>query len=427
MSDYNQEIRSLFLRLLKEIILIGVMVIAFSPMCYAFLWKSIEITPSITSDTEYNDNIYYDPVDEEADIIYRVEPGLAILVPVPSTRWDLELAYSAAFEIYQENSDLNDVAHNASGKVRIQPLENIIFTCEDSFYRGKDFGDIDFLGLRRRREFLFMNTVTPSLEYTFGPNRVLSLNYVNTIIDYDLPTITDSREDTINPVLTYGMGRNIVNLDYKYTYGEYETDLGSLDGHAVTLGYEYLLNPLTSILINGRYWARNFTGPTEDYYLYAFLVGLRRDLTAALAIEAQGGYLRYEPEEQEVDNSFIGILTVTYTLERINFNFIADMGYDEIFVGVENLGYASAWGVSGSFAYTLHKFWSVELTGTYRHRDYVYEPRVDHYWSAGGALIFEPLVWFSATVRYEHAGLNTTGVTDDYDVNRVMLTLRLSY
>jgi hypothetical protein len=427
MSYYNREIRSLFLRLLKEIILIGVMVIAFSPMCYAFLWKSIEITPSITSETEYNDNIYYNPVDEEADIIYRIEPGLAILVPVPSPRWDLELAYSAAFEIYQENSDLNDVAHNASGKVRIQPLQNIIFACEDSFYRGKDFGEIDVLGLRRRREPLFMNNVTPSLEYTFGPNRVLSLNYVNTIIDYDRPTVADSRENIVNPVLTYGMGRSIVKLDYKFTYGEYAPNLGILDGHAVALGYEYLLNPVTSILVNGRYFARYFTGPTEDYNLYAVLVGLRRDLTAALSIEAQGGYLRYQPEELEADNSFIGILTVTWILERMNFNFTADMGYDEIFVGIENLGYASAWGVSGSFAYTLHKFWSVDLTGTYRHRDYAPEPRVDHYWAAGCALRFEPLVWFSAMVRYEHAGLNTTGVTDDYDVNRVMLTLRLSY
>lgn len=426
MSYYNREIRSLFLRLLKEIILIGVMVIAFSPMCYAFLWKSIEITPSITSETEYNDNIYYEPV-AEADIIYRVEPGLAILVPVPSTRWDLELAYSAAFEIYQENSVLNDVAHNASGRVRIQPQDNIIFTCEDSFYRGKDFGEIDVLGLRKRRELFFMNNVTPSLQYTFGPNRVLSLDYVNTIIDYDLPTIDDSIEHNVNPVLTYGMGRNIVKLDYRFTYGEYETNLGILDGHAVALGYEYLLNPVTSILVNGRYFARYFTGPAEDYYLYALLAGLRRDLAATLTIEAQGGYLRHQPEESEADNSFIGILTVTYTLERMTFNFIADMGYDEIFVGVENLGYAKAWGVSGGFEYTLHKFWSAELTGTYRHRDYAPEPRVDDYWTAGCALRFEPLVWFSATVRYEHAGLSTTGVTDDYDLNHVMLTLQLSY
>jgi hypothetical protein len=426
MSYYNREIRSLFLRLLKEIILIGVMVIAFSPMCYAFLWKSIEITPSITSETEYNDNIYYEPV-RQADTIYRVEPGLAILFPVPSTRWDLELAYAAAFEIYRENSDLNDWAHDASGTVRIQPLENIIFTCEDSFYRGKDFGEIDVLGLRRRRELYLMNTGAPSLEYTFGPNRVLRLNYVNTIIDYDRPTVADTREDTVNPVLTYGMGRSIVKLDYKFTYGEYETGLGILDGHAVALGYEYLLNPVTSILVNGRFFARYFTGPAEDYYLYALLVGLRRDLTATLSIEAQGGYLRYQPEELEADNSFIGILTATWTLERLTFNFTADMGYDEIFIGVENLGYASAWGVSGSFAYALHKFWSVELTGTYRHRDYAPEPRTDDSWAAGCALIFEPLVWFSARVRYEHAGFNTTGVIDDYDLNHVMLTLQLSY
>ena len=429
MSYCSLATRSLFLRLLEKVFLIGAMVIAFSPVCYGFHWKNIEIVPSLTSETEYNDNIYYAKWGTEADVINRVIPGLTILFPVPSTQWDLELAYTPIFEFFSENEDLNDVAHEATGRVRIQPQENIIFTCEDSFFRGKDFGEIDVLGLRRMREKFWSNTVTPSLEYTFGPNRVLSLEYINAMIDYDNPSLADSREDTVNPMLTYGMGRNIVTLDYKYTYGAFQTDFQNLDGHAVTLEYEYLLNPRTSILSEGRFLYRDFNLGDFDYKIYYFLLGFRMDLLANLSIEARGGYLRYQPEplDEEYEDSFIGMLTATYELERLTFNFTADMGYDELYTAIEILGYASAWGVKGSFAYNLHRFWSVELTGEYRERDFMFYDRDDYFWTAGWALIFEPVAWFSATVSYEHAALNSSVDIDDYDVNRGMLVLEFSY
>lgn len=429
MFDCSLETRSLFLKLLKEIFLIVVMVIAFSTVCSAFQWKGIEITPSITSTTEYSDNVFYDDEDVVKDVINRISPGLAIRVP--GTRSEFEFAYTAGFEFFAENPDWNDVTHEATGRIRIQPLQYIIFTLDDSFVRGSDPTLIDIFGLRRVREKFSSNSLRPSLEYTFGPDRVLSLNYTNEMIEYDRSTLLlDSREDTVNPVLTYRIGRSsLVTLDYTYTHGDFETAFDELDGNAVVLGYEYSLTPRTSILADGHFLLRNFTGPmVVDYKIYAFLLGLRRELTPHLTIEAQGGYLRYEPDEMDEEDNFTGIFTVIYESGRMRGSVSAERGYQEIFAAIENLGYASSWRVTGSFEYTLHRFWSIELTGSYNDRDFSYQPREDRYWTAGGTLSFEPVEWFEAEVRYEHEVLDVLrAVEPGYKVNRVMLTLQLRY
>jgi hypothetical protein len=428
MSNYKLATRSSFLRLLGKIFFIGVMMLAYSPVCYGFQWKGMEIIPSITSTTEYNDNIFYDEEHEEEDVINRVSPGLAI--HVPGTRAELELAYEAGFEFFAKNPDWNNVEHMATGRVRIQPLEHLRFTLNDTFFRGEDTALIDLYGLRRRRERYWANTITPSFEYTFGPDRVLSLNYENDIIDYDSPDLFDSREDIVNPVLTYGIGHSIFTLDYTYNHGDFETDFGDLDGHAAGLGYEYRLNPLTSIFATSHVLLRNYTGAEAiDYRAYEILVGLRRQLFQHLSVSAQGGYLFFDPEEAKGSGSFIGNITVTYeVLERTLFEFVAEKGYEEIFTAIENLGYASSWGVTGVLSHTLHRFWRVELMGSYRGRDYEQTLRKDWFWTAGGTLAFEPVDWFSAELHYEHTAFDSTASdVYDYVINRVMLILQLRY
>jgi hypothetical protein len=430
MSSYKLVIRSSFLRLVRKlrfIIIIGGMMIAFSSLCYGFQWEGIEITPSITSVTEYNDNILYTAVDQVADEINRIEPGLAI--HVPGTRSELNLAYTAGFEFFAMHPEFNDITHTATGRVRIQPVEHLIFTCDDTFYRAKDLAQLDLLGLRRQREWYWANTVQPSLEYIFGPDRSLKLNYSNNILDFDNPAIFDSSENKVNGVLTYRITRRgIVTFDYTYTHGEFGSIFDQLDGHDVLLGYEYQLNPRTSILADSRFLLRNFTGPQNtDYIAYNFLLGFRRDLMANLSIEAQGGYLRFDPRAMKAIDNFVGIIKVTYKLEGTTFILSADKGYEEIFAAIEELGYATSWGVNGSLSHTLHRFWRVELTGQYRHRDYEFEPRVDSFWTAGGALVFEPVKWFTAEVRYAHTSLASTVTADNYKVNSVMLTLQFRY
>lgn len=432
MSDCNLATRSLFLRLLGKIFLIGMMVLACSPVCYGFQWKGMEIIPSLTYTAEYNDNIFYDEENEkEEDVINRVNPGLALLIP--GTRSELELAYTAGFEFFSHNSDLFNVQHMAMGRLRIQPIEHLKFTLNDSFLRGEDVGDIDIYGLSRERERYWANNLTPSLEYTFGPDRVLSLNYVNEIIDYDSPDLSDTWVDNVNPVLTYGIGHSIFTLDYTYTHGDFEADWGDLDGHVAGLGYEYHINPRTSIFANSHFSLRNYTGAEAiDYRIYEILVGLRRQLFQHLSVSAQGGYLFFDPFYPEVakeSGGFIGNVTVTYeVLERTLFHFIAKKGYEELFAAIENLGYANSWEVTGILSHTLHRFWLIELTGSYKGRDYEHILRKDRFWNAGGTLAFEPVDWFSAELSYDHIAFDTTASdVNDYVSNRVMLILQLRY
>jgi hypothetical protein len=429
MSDYNLATRSLYLRLMGKIFLGGWMVLACSPVCYGFQWKGMEIIPSLTYTAEYNDNIFYDEEDEMVDVINRVSPGLAILVP--GRRAELELAYTAGFEFFAENPDWNYVEHRAMGMVRIQPLEQLIFTLDDNFFHGEDTAVIDIYGLRRERERYWANTIMPSLEYTFGPDRVLTLNYRNSIIEYDNTEEDDSKMDIVNPVLTYGIGRSHFTLDYTYTHGDYETDSGDLDGHAAGVGYEYHINPRTSIFATSHFLLRNYTGMEGvDYRVYEILVGLTRELFQHLSVSAQGGYVFFDPEELKESGNFIGNVTVTYeVLDRTQFNFIAEKGYVEMFDAVENLGYASSWGVTGILFHALHRFWSIEATGSYRERDYEFSPREDTFWTAGGTLAFEPVDWFRGELRYEHTEFDTMATVEanDYVINRVMLLLQLSY
>ena len=104
-------------------------------------------------------------------------------------------------------------------------------------------------------------------------------------------------------------------------------------------------------------------------------------------------------------------------------------GYEEFFDAVEDLGYVSSWGVTGTFFHTLHRFWSIEVTGSYRERDYEFIPRKDKFWTAGGTIAFEPVDWFRGELRYEHTAFDTMATLEanDYVSNRVMLILQFMY
>ena len=430
MFNCNLATRSLFPRLFETIFLIGVMMLAYSSVCHGFQWKGMEITPSISLTTEYNDNIFYEENEDKVeDIINRVSPGFSILVP--GTHSKFEFTYEADFEFFVKNPEWNNVGHKAIGRVQLQPMEHLNFTFNDTFFYGEDTGIIDIYGLRRRRERFCANSLTSSLAYTLGPDRVLTLNYRNSIIDYDDPKEDDSKIDNVNPTLTYGIGRSIFTLGYTFTHGYFVKDFEDLDGHAAGLRYEYHIKPQTSIFANSHFLLRNYTGVEGvDYRAYDMLVGFTRELFQQLSFSAYGGYVFFDPFEANESGSFIGNLTVTYdVLERTRFNFIAEKGYEEVFDTIENLGYASTWGVSGILSHTLHRFWSIEIKGFYRKRDFELIPRKDKFWTAQGILAFEPVDWFRGELHYAHTKFDTTGTVEanDYVINRVMLILQFRY
>lgn len=425
-SDCNRATRSSFLRFFTKAVIAGVTAFSMSGGASAFQWKGMEITPSITTETEYTDNLFYDEHNQEEDVINRVSPGIAIRIP--GQYRELEFSYAAGFEFFVENPDQDTVTHTARARARIQPVERLNIIVEDTFFRGTDVGEIDIYGLRRRREDYWHNTVTSNMEYTFGTNRVLNLGYVNRKLAYDRSDLEDSREDTGTAHLRYQISqRNIAIVGYTYTHGDFESEFGELDGHIVELGYEYLFNPQTTIFVNGSFLLRNYTGPTEvDYRVYNSLLGIRRELAPHLSISAAGGYFYYDPDEGDESDGFSGNCTATYELERTKFNFVAHIGYEEILFAVEDLGLAFGWGVTGSISHMLHRFWRVEASGSYNFRDYEDSPREDRFWTARTALSFEPVDWFNARIRYEHSELNARAASD-YKVNRVILTLRFSY
>ncbi len=422
-SDSNRGIGSSFRRFLITLLLMSVAMMSGSAQ--AFRWNDLEITPLLRSETEYCDNIYWREENEEEDLIERIMAGVAVSyhrVPI-----DAELSYRAGFEFFTHNPDEDTWTHTVDGSFRYMPSENLTFEVSDTFMRSKEVSAIDVYGVERRRELYWSNTFSPHLYYAFGPNRSIDLLYRFSKTEFDETTERNSEEHTFSSTLRYPLAeRHILSPSYTFLYGRFESDLDSLYGHTFELLYEYLYDPHTTPYVRGGVMSREYTGEAVDYMNYHLLLGIRKELLPHLTVSAEGGYLYYDPDEGDEKGGFEGRVTVSYAWERVTLEFTAEKGFSEVLFGAENLGYATSWGVRSRLEYHFAEPWWFTLSGTYSEYDYEHVDRKDRFFSTEVGLSYRPLRWLETGLRYAYDRLRSRGA-EDYEVNRIMLYVQLTY
>lgn len=155
------------------------------------------------------------------------------------------------------------------------------------------------LGTQIGRPIYIRNVFQPSLEYRFGRENLVSLNYMNNYYNNQSPAFQDSQENSIKPSLTYWFDiRNGISISYALDLGDFQRD-PDMTGNFASGRYTHRFNPRTSVfgeyIFQDRSFEHNLRG-IVDYYVNAPSIGLEYAISPTLSLTLQAGYFWQTPE-----------------------------------------------------------------------------------------------------------------------------------
>ena len=246
------------------------------------------------------------------------------------------------------------------------------------------------------------------------------------LLDNDDPTIEDNQSHTPSAGLTYFFESQWgFEVNGKYTRGEFEfsEDLDLFMGDVSLLkafGKHFIGHiRYTHVVVN-------YKGEESDDQTYNPSIGFDYDIEKDISLSIDAGYFHNDFKLREDTDAFNGSLRLIKKYEHGQINLSALGGFDYSFFGAEQLGFSQFYEGAVSGNYQLAKFIGGHIYGSYRNTDYKDQAdRKDKRTTVGGGLYWQAFEWMNIGLSYRFQTLDSTIETDNYDENRVNVTITL--
>ncbi|MGZ3513371.1 MAG: outer membrane beta-barrel protein [Thermodesulfobacteriota bacterium] len=287
------------------------------------------------------------------------------------------------------------------------------------------------LGTQRGRATYIRNVVQPSLEYRFGREDILSINYLNNVYrNQNSDFFEDSTENYINPKLTYWIDiRNGISLEYALDLGEFQRS-PDMTGNMGKGRYTYRFNPRTSIFGEYAFQSRDFekqvSRPTTDYDIHAPSIGFEHAFSPTLSLRAQVGYFWQIPKRGSNESGPLYDILITQRAQRTTYTLGFQGGYTEDYYTAENLGFAKYHQVIGTITHQLTQKAAVTFSGRYQRPKYN-DGRVDNLWGVGTTASYRILKWLTLGIDFSYAENHSNSDVNDYSDFRGMVRVTATY
>jgi len=401
--------------------------------------------PYISVVEEYNDNINLTPTNKKDDFITTIRPGLKY------TNMDdaagIELDYSAGFVFYGKETDNNYVGHNASLTAKYLTRSHFNFYLKEYFIRSDEQREREYfttieqnryvLATREGRAVYWRNVVSPTVEYQFGREDRIGVNYRNNIYRTQSKTGEDSEENYINPYIDYWFdGKNGLRLEYGYTIGHFDRTISDdMTGHMANARYTHRVTSKASIFGGYTFTRRTFDPPSidnVDYDIHEPVVGFTYVFSPTLNMTAQVGYFWAEPKVGTRTDGASYKASITNSGDaRTTYTFSLQGGYTEDYFTSENLGLARYHRLTGSLTHLPVKSVSIGFLGSVERAEYpgslIDAERNDWIWGIGGNVSYSPLRWLTISLEVSHREDNSDIDIYDYKENRATVKLTAMY
>jgi hypothetical protein len=394
--------------------------------------------PYISVIEEYNDNIDLSPTNEKDDFITTVRPGLRYTNMDAAAGIDLD--YSAGFVFYGKETDYNFVSHNASLNAKYLTKSHFNFYLRDSFIRSDESREREYfttvednqyvLASRPERAVYWRNVAAPTVEYQFGREDRIGVNYRNNIYRTESKTAEDSQENYINPFIDYWFdAKNGLHLEYGYTIGDFDRT-PDMTGHMANARYTHRITSKAAIFGGYTFSRRTFDSESIYYYDYDIhepVAGITYAFSPTLSASAQVGYFWRDPETGDKTDGVSYKAGVTNRGERTIYTFSLQGGYNEDYFTSENLGFNRYHRFTGSLTHFPAKSVSVGFFGSVERAEYIDTDREDWIWQIGGNASYSPLRWLKLSLEVAHRENNSDVDINDYEENRAIVRLTAMY
>ena len=410
----------------------------------------------VTAQEEYNSNIDLSPNRfKRDDFITTISPGIRFSTtpkspvtgefqqtPTAEERYGVDLDFRAGFVFYGKEEDNNFISLNGTLNGWYAFTRNLTFRVRDYLIRSDEIRESDFsatalpgqnlVARTNRRDPYYRNVFEPSLEYRFGRENVVAVNYRNNIYRIKSRTAGDSAENYFNPRVIYWFNvRHGVSFEYGLSLGDFQRS-PDLAGHMAMGRYTYRFNPRTSIFGEYTQLWRNFDSPSIDYLVYRPSIGIDHAFSPSLSARAQAGYYAADPRRgSTIDGPFFDLL-LTQRAQRTTYMLSLQGGYTEDFFTAENQGFTQYYRTIGRITHQLLQRMSVGLYGSYEWTknpgtEIGFRTPKDQIWGVGGNASYQILRWLSLSLDLSHRE-NHSNISDrDYSEYRGMFRVTATY
>ncbi len=397
--------------------------------------------PYISAQETYNDNINLTKDNKKDDFITTVSPGLRFsTMDKPTDPTGIELDYRLGAVFYNRYTDLNYISHNGNLLAKYTTKGHWSFSVRDSFTRSDEprerqafttASDSQYvLATTHNRNVYWRNVVNPNIEFKFGREDKIGIDFTDNIYRSSSPGVENSREDAVNPYVEFWLNQNNgIRLEYGFTKGDFETSSDFI-GHRGKFRYTYRFNPRTSTYLEYDFSRKKFeqqTSTTGDYDIHEGYLGVTHSFTPSFSVDAQAGYFQQKPEAGDKNEGFSYKGGLTYTEKVTTFKLNIQGGYTEDYFTSQNLGFNKYHRLTGSINHSLTPRFSIGAYGNLERAEYVSQNHKDWIWGAGGTASYAIFKWLSAGLDYSHRQSSSDINTYDYMENRVTLSLTASY
>jgi hypothetical protein len=395
-----------------------------------------QIHPSISVSGEYDDNINLTSDNKINDFITTILPG--IKYSNMDAKSGIELNVSAGFVFYDKNPNLNYISGNGSLSAKYMTSEHVNFYLNESFLRSDNPREQEYLttaadnkyvlSTLTQRSVYWRNVFAPTVEYQFGKESRIGLNYRYNIYQTDASISENSIENYINPFITYWFDkRNGVHLDYAYTNGDFEAS-PDLNGQKVTARYMNRLNQKAIAFVEGAYTNQSFAVSSMNYNIYEPSLGLSYVFTPSLTASAQAGYYWMEHLNQNLKaNGLTFEADLANKDVRTTYVVSIQGGYTEDYFTAQNLGFQKYYRATGSIQHNLEKRFSIGCSGSIEKVDFTDMERSDTILGVGASASYQPLKWLTLSLEISHNANKSNISVDEYVENKGILKLNASY
>ena len=392
--------------------------------------------PYISLKEEYSDNLNLTSTNKKEDFFTTVQPGIKFSNMDKQAGVDLDYSLGAVF--YGKNNNLDYISHNASLNAKYLTSQHINFYLKESFIRSDNPQEREYfttdadnkyvLATKTDRTVYWRNVVAPTLEYQFGPENRVGVNYRNNIYRTDSASGQNSREDYINPFFSYWFDKqNGIYLEYGLTYGDFEKN-PDLTGHRANARYTNRFSAKSSAFAEYTYSKRTYAEPsTADYDIHEPTVGMTFAFSPTLTASAQAGYFWTKPKTGDGKDGFSYKGELANIDPRTTYRLSLQGGYTEDFFTAENLGFNRYHRLTGSLNHQLDKRMSIGCFGNLERAEFGSPEHRDTVWGIGGTASYMPLKWLTLSLEVSHRDRQSDVALYEYTENRGMLKITATY
>jgi len=397
--------------------------------------------PRVSVNGEYTDNIFLTENDslKDDEYITTITPGFT--ADILGKNSGAKISYDASYAMYKNYDEFNSWRHRADLRGWSQVAKKTNLNIRDTFsYTEDPLKDEDLARertedpenpidttVRKSRRTYYTNFANINMNHQFGEYHSFRVGYSHYLRKDDDPAYEDNQYHNPSAGLTYWFGPQWgfeVNGSYQLNQYEFSEDIDVIVGD---VGLLKRFGKHFTGHIRYTHVVVNYQGDENDDQTYIPSIGFNYEISKDISLNLDAGYYHNDFKSRPDTDAFNGSLLLIKEFEHGKINLSALGGLDYDFYGSEKLGFTKFYEGAVSGSYQLAKFIGGHIYGSYRNSEYIDRgDREDKSTAIGAGLYWQAFEWMNIGLDYRFRSLDSTIPTNEYDENRVKVTITLA-